>query len=252
MLWDDFARVGSPMAVGRAARGLTLGQQAFPDALRVALARAGAHAEEAGGVGDLPGAVRDLRPDFVLCARTALGPDAEAAIAPLLETRAGATLALFLVTEERAPPATATGFSEVLGTAQDALGLFLMLRATLRRIRPQALTEVLDFGEIALDQERFVLHLNGAEAPLSKREFCMLGAMLDAPRMVWNREFLNRVVFGPVHRKPGHQFDTWMSLVRRGIRGKTGADPIVAERGMGYALSPWVAGVPGVPARETG
>ena len=66
--------------------------------------------------------------------------------------------------------------------------------------------------------------------------------MLDAPRIVWNKVFLNRVVFGPARLKPGRQFDTFMSLARRAIRDKIGVDPIVAEHGLGYALSPTILG----------
>jgi DNA-binding response OmpR family regulator len=136
----------------------------------------------------------------------------------------------------------------VLGTGQDALGYFLMIRATLRRKRPHVMTEVLQFGKLTLDQEKFVVSFEDRQAPLKMLEFCVLGAMLDAPRMVWSKVFLNRVVFGPVDVKPGRQFDTYMSLARRHIRDRIGVDPIVAEHGLGYALAPSVLGVPGIAA----
>jgi DNA-binding response OmpR family regulator len=139
-----------------------------------------------------------------------------------------------------------TPFAELLGSDQDALGYFLMLRSTLRRKRPHVMTDILAFGTLSLDQERFVLGFGDREAPLKMLEFRVLGAMLDAPRLVWNKAFLNRVVFGPVEVKPGRQFDTHISLARRRLRGAIGVDPIVAEHRLGYALSPAVLGVSGI------
>jgi DNA-binding response OmpR family regulator len=114
------------------------------------------------------------------------------------------------------------------------------------------MTEVLEYGKLSLDQEKFILTFGDRQAPLNLLEFRLLGAMLDAPRMVWNKVFLNRVVFGPVDVKPGRQFDTHMSVARRQIRNKIGIDPIVAEHGRGYALAPSVLGVTGILAGNAG
>lgn len=190
--------------------------------------------------------VRERRPDVLICAAAALGPDPEAAIEGLLQTRPKRTVPAILVSEDRLFPDAApraTRFSELVGSGQDALGYFLMIRATLRRKRPHVMTDVLKFGRLALDQEKFVVSFEDRHAPLKMPEFCVLGAMLDAPRMVWSKIFLNRVVFGPVELKPGRQFDTHMSLARRLIRSRIGVDPIIAEHGLGYALAPTMFGV---------
>jgi DNA-binding winged helix-turn-helix (wHTH) protein len=145
-----------------------------------------------------------------------------------------------LITEERIAPESAapsTCFDELLGSGQDALGYFLMLRSTLRRKRPHAMNEVLSYGDFSLDQEKFVVSFAGRQAPINKLQFSVLGAMLDAPRMVRNKVFLNRGVFGPSQMRPGRQFDTYMSLVRRPLRKELGIDPVVAEQRRGYALS---------------
>ena len=245
MRWDDFRRVGSPAISGPAARGLSLGQSSFPPALGIALSRAGVHVDGSADLRDLERLVRERKPDFLICTAAALGADPETAIEDLLPTRSKGVVPTILVSEERTLDENAcrtTGFSEVLGWGQDALGYFLMIRATLRRKRPHVMTEVLEFGKLSLDQEKFVVSFEERRAPLKMLEFCVLGAMLDAPRMVWNKIFLNRVVFGPVDVKPGRQFDTYMSVVRRRIRSRIGVDPIVAEHGLGYALSPTVLG----------
>jgi two-component system, OmpR family, phosphate regulon response regulator PhoB len=249
MRWDDFARVGSPTIFGPTARGLSLGQSTFPPALCIALTRAGVHVDATADLRELEKMVRERKPDFLICAAPALGPDPEAAIEGLLQTRPKGNCPAILLSEERQVSESAHGetrFSEVLGTGQDALGYFLMIRATLRRKRPHVMTEVLQFGKLTLDQEKFVVSFEDRQAPLKMLEFCVLGAMLDAPRMVWSKVFLNRVVFGPVDVKPGRQFDTYMSLARRHIRDRIGVDPIVAEHGLGYALAPSVLGVPGI------
>ncbi len=253
MLWDDFARVGAPSGLRPLTAGLTLGQVAFPEPLRSAVAQAGLSPEEAGDLAELGALLRLRSPDFVICHAARLGSGGVAALAGMLDARLAASLPLFFVHEDRAAPddaAAGVSWSEVFAPGQDALTCFLVLRAALRRQRPQALTDILQFGKLTLDQEKFVLSLDGTVAPLTKLELCILGAMLDAPRMVWNKVFMNRIVFGSAALKPGRQFDTFMSRVRRGIRAKTGIDPIVAERGMGYALSPWALEAAGPGAAD--
>jgi len=73
--------------------------------------------------------------------------------------------------------------------------------------------------------------------------------MLDAPRMVWSKVFLNLVVFGPVDLEHVREFDTDMSRVRRGLQDRVGIDPIVGEHMMGYALMPSVLGAAGHPPK---
>jgi hypothetical protein len=248
MLWDDFARVGSPVSPGTVARGLSLGQDAFPDPLRIALSHAGVHAEEAADLRALKTLVRERTRDFLICTEAALGSDPEASMAWLLEGKPAVSCPVFLLRKERMlaeKARTSTQFSELMSSGQDSLGYYLMIRATLRRKRPHVLAGVLKYGRLSLDQESFLLSLGEKSGPLTMLEFCVLGAMLDAPRIVWNKIYLNRIVFGPTGVKPGRQFDTFMSRVRRGIRAKIGVDPIVAEHGVGYALSPTVLGAPG-------
>lgn len=255
MLWDDFARVGSPSGLRPLTRGLTLGQDRFPDALLSAMAQAGLLPEEITGTAELGALVRERHPEFVICHAASLGPSGSGALAELIDGRIIASLPLFLVHQDRTASedvAASVPWSEVFTVGQDALTCFLAFRATLRRQRPQALTDVLQFGKLSLDQEKFLLSLDGAVVPLSKLELCFLGAMLDAPRMIWHKVFMNRIVFGAAAQKPGRQFDTFMSRVRRGIRAKTGIDPVVAERGMGYALSPWALEAPGIGVAQPG
>jgi hypothetical protein len=216
MLWDDFARVGSPTIVGTAAFALSLGQDAFPDQLRIALSRAGVHAEEASTLRTFAALVRERKPDFLICTDAALGPNPEALMGRLLEGTPPISCPVLLVRKERMlaeKVRTTTLFSEHLGSGQDALGYFLMIRATLRRKRPSVLTEVLEYGKLSLEQESFLLRFGENSGSLKMLEFCVVGAMLDAPRIVWDKVFLNRIVFGPSGVKPGRQFDTFMSMV---------------------------------------
>jgi DNA-binding winged helix-turn-helix (wHTH) protein len=252
MRWDDFTRVGAPEVFGPAAQGLALGLDRFPPALHQALSQAGLLVEDVAEHAGLPSLFHARKPDFLICAAQSTDPEA---IETLLRSRPGATCPFILVTEARTLPESApkgTVFSELLGMEQDALGYFLLLRATLRRKLPHVMTDRLCCGALSLDQEKFRLSLGGQETTLSKLELCVIGAMMDAPRMVWSKVFLNRVVFGPVSFKPGRQFDTYMSRVRRGIRDRLGSDPIVAEHRIGYALSPAVVGAAGLPDEPPG
>ena len=252
MRWDDFTRVGAPEVFGPAAQGLALGLDRFPPALHQALSQAGLIVEDVADHAELPALLHARKTDFLICAAQARDPEA---IETLLRARPGVSCPSILVTAARTLPESApkeTCFSEFLGMGQDALGYFLLLRATLRRKRPHVMTDRLSFGALSLDQEKFRLSLEGRVITLSKLEFCVVGAMMDAPRMVWSKVFLNRVVFGPVALKPGRQFDTYMSRVRRSIRERLGHDPIVAEHRIGYALSPAVLGAAGLPAEPIG
>ena len=247
MLWDDFARLGSPDVSGPAAQGLSFGRAAFPPALTLALARAGVHIEEAPDLAALERAMAAGTQDFVIIHDASLGPDSVDLLDRLSRERGHRIRPVILLRGDRHAPdarAVPAGCAEVLSAGQDPLGCFLMIRATLRRKRPQALADVMRYGALSLDQERITFSLGDVAAPLNMLELCVLGAMLDAPRMVWNKEFLNRVVFGPVDLKPGRHFHAYMSRVRRGLRRKAGVDPIMSERGLGYALSPSVLGVP--------
>jgi len=110
--------------------------------------------------------------------------------------------------------------------------------------------EVLEYGKLSLEQESFLLRFGENSGSLKMLEFCVVGAMLDAPRIVWDKIFLNRIVFGPSGVKPGRQFDTFMSMVRRGIQSKIGVDPIAAKIGTGYMLCPATLGAPGIAGLE--
>jgi DNA-binding winged helix-turn-helix (wHTH) protein len=238
MPWDDFARVGTPVIPGPRLRGLCLGRSEFSGPLNEALAQIGAVLEEAGAPASLDSILQERTPDFVITTTAALGQAPDYLAAP--SRVATSSIPRILITEERIAPESAapsTCFDELLGSGQDALGYFLMLRSTLRRKRPHAMNEVLSYGDFSLDQEKFVVSFAGRQAPINKLQFSVLGAMLDAPRMVWNKVFLNRVVFGPSQMRPGRQFDTYMSLVRRPLRKELGIDPVVAEQRRGYALS---------------
>ena len=246
MRWDDFTRVGAPEVFGPAAQGLALGRDQFPPALHQAMSQAGLLAEDVDDLATLPALFHARKPDFLICAAHSMDP---AAIGTLLNSRPGVSCPSNLVPEARTLPESApkgTVFSELLGMGQDALGYFLLLRATLRRRRPHVMTDRLSCGALSLDQEKFRLSLGAHETTLSKLEFCVIGAMMDAPRMVWSKVFLNRVVFGPVELKPGRQFDTYMSRVRRGVRDRLGIDPVVVEHRIGYAISPAVLGAAGL------
>ncbi len=224
MRWDDFKRVGAPEIFGPAAQGLALGLGRFPPALHQALSQAGLLVEDVADHAELPALLTDRKPDFLICA--AQPTDLEA-VEILRRSRPGVSCPSILVTEARTLPDSApkeTGFSELLGMGQDALGYFLLLRATLRRKRPHVMTDRLSCGALSLDQEKFRLSLDGRETTLTKLEFCVV-----------------------VELKPGRQFDTYMSRVRRGIRDRLGIDPIVAEHRIGYALSPAILSAASFP-----
>jgi DNA-binding response OmpR family regulator len=97
--------------------------------------------------------------------------------------------------------------------------------------------EIMRLGELEVDLEGRLAHLNGAELPLTRIEFDLLATLLSGPRRVWPRETLLRTVWGTEWAGDGHLVEVHMGNLRR----KLGDDPrngryIRTVRGVGYRL----------------
>jgi DNA-binding response OmpR family regulator len=98
-------------------------------------------------------------------------------------------------------------------------------------------TEIMRLGELEVDLEGRLAHLEGAELPLTRIEFDLLATLLSGPRRVWPRETLLRTVWGTEWAGDGHLVEVHMGNLRR----KLGDDPrngryIRTVRGVGYRL----------------
>jgi hypothetical protein len=199
MLWDDFARVGSPAGLRPLTRGPDARTRPVSRCARFRPWRRRAFCRRGGdhcGDGRVPRA--GSRTSW--SAMPPRSAPAETAMDDAARRRPAISLPLFLVHVKRTrccrEDPVAAVWSEVLAGAgrahlfpRDPRDPAAPASAGPHR-RPHIRQAVARPGEVRPVPRR-------CRGPLSKLELCFLGAMLDAPRMVWNKVFMNRIVFGP-------------------------------------------------------
>ena len=102
--------------------------------------------------------------------------------------------------------------------------------------------EIMQLGNLKVDLESRLAHLDGSELPLTRIEFDLLATLITGPRRVWPRETLLRTVWGVEWSGDGHLVEVHMGNLRR----KLGDDPrngryIRTVRGVGYRLGSGLA-----------
>jgi len=127
---------------------------------------------------------------------------------------------------------------EPIAADADGVELALVLRALMRRSRPQAMIGRSAWGTLALDEACLTFSIRGEPAALSLEVFSVLGLMMDAPDRLWDRSDLHRFVFGAGSGNDIRAIDTRISRARRHVSAALGRDPIRTVRGVGYALVP--------------
>lgn len=111
--------------------------------------------------------------------------------------------------------------------------LLARLRALLRREagpRPTALT----VGPISLDPAAHRVTLDGAEVPVSRREFLVLEHLLRAHPAVVSKESILGAVWGSPDETDANIVEVYIGYLRR----KLGRARIETVRGVGYRMAP--------------
>jgi two-component system, OmpR family, response regulator len=94
-------------------------------------------------------------------------------------------------------------------------------------------------GPVSVDTESRTVHVGGKEVVLTRTEFDLLAAFLGAPRRVWTREALLRLVWGDEWATDEHLVEVHIGNLRRKIRaGGSDTQIIRTVRGVGYGLVP--------------
>lgn len=198
--------------------------------------------ESVASVHDAMEFITTSKPAIVICNYGMLGDLKSETITRLRQSKVSETLPIVLSSEERLERAKwlsiskISGISELLCSEDKPEIARVLLRAAIRRERPQVILSKEAHRQIEFDPSHFTLQIGDRSAPLRKLDYCLIGGMMDCPEMVWPRTLLSRVMFEPYRRSKGRALDVHVSRVRRYLRQELGVDPIRSVRGIGYAL----------------
>ena len=114
--------------------------------------------------------------------------------------------------------------------------LIARLRAVIRRARPAASAEVLNFGDVALDLSAHRVSRGGEPVHLGPTEFRLLRFLLERPGRVFSREQLLDAVWGRDAEVELRTVDVHIRRLRKALNAGGQADLVRTVRAAGYAL----------------
>jgi two-component system phosphate regulon response regulator PhoB len=114
--------------------------------------------------------------------------------------------------------------------------LIARLRAVIRRARPSASAEVLNFGDVALDLSAHRVSRAGDPVHLGPTEFRLLRFLLERPGRVFSREQLLDAVWGRDAEVELRTVDVHIRRLRKALNAGGQPDLVRTVRAAGYAL----------------
>jgi two-component system, OmpR family, phosphate regulon response regulator PhoB len=114
--------------------------------------------------------------------------------------------------------------------------LVARVRALLRRVKPEALANVLALGDLALDRDTKRVTRGGGELHLGPTEFRLLEFLMQNPGRVYSRERLLDNVWGREVYIDERTVDVHVGRLRKALQVGGQPDPIRTVRGAGYAF----------------
>ncbi|MEO0772424.1 MAG: phosphate regulon transcriptional regulator PhoB [Pseudomonadota bacterium] len=129
-----------------------------------------------------------------------------------------------------------TGADDYVVKPYSVVELMARVRAQLRRTRPSAMGERLEFGDIMLDAETHRVTRGGQALKLGPTEFRLLSTFMEKPGRVWSREALLDRVWGRDIYVDTRTVDVHIGRLRKALCHHGGDDPLRTVRGAGYAL----------------
>ena len=130
-----------------------------------------------------------------------------------------------------------TGADDYVVKPYSVVELMARIRTQLRRTRPGAVGERLEFEDISVDAGAHRVYRDGRELHLGPTEFRLLTTLMERPGRVWSREQLLDRVWGRDIYVDSRTVDVHVGRLRKALRATTGVvDPIRTVRGAGYAL----------------
>lgn len=125
------------------------------------------------------------------------------------------------------------GADDYLGKPFDLAELSARLRAILRRSSGRARDE-LELGPLTISEARRTVTMNGANVPLSRREFAILHALAERPGHVLSRGQLEDRIYGWDEEVESNAIEVHIHK----LRAKLGRETIETVRGQGYRMLP--------------
>ena len=129
-----------------------------------------------------------------------------------------------------------TGADDYMVKPFSVVELMARVRTQLRRTRPAAVGERLEWGDLLLDAEEHRVYRGGKPISVGPTEFRLLSTFMEKPKRVWTREQLLDRVWGRDLYVETRTIDVHVGRLRKALMVHGGEDPIRTVRGAGYSL----------------
>ncbi len=129
-----------------------------------------------------------------------------------------------------------TGADDYVIKPYSVIELMARVRSQLRRVRPAATGERLEYEDIVLDASSYRVNRGDAELKLGPTEFRLLSTFMEKPGRVFSREQLLDRVWGRDIYVDTRTVDVQIGRLRKALTQHGGSDPLRTVRGAGYAL----------------
>jgi len=129
-----------------------------------------------------------------------------------------------------------TGADDYVIKPYSVIELMARVRSQLRRVRPAASGERLEYDDIVLDATTHRVNRGTQELRLGPTEFRLLSTFMEKPGRVFSREQLLDRVWGRDIYVDTRTVDVHIGRLRKALTQHGGADPLRTVRGAGYAL----------------
>ncbi|MEM9578763.1 MAG: phosphate regulon transcriptional regulator PhoB [Pseudomonadota bacterium] len=129
-----------------------------------------------------------------------------------------------------------TGADDYVIKPYSIVELMARVRSQLRRVRPAATGERLEYDDIILDATSHRVSRGKDELKLGPTEFRLLTTFMEKPGRVFSREQLLDRVWGRDIYVDTRTVDVHIGRLRKALTQHGGSDPLRTVRGAGYAL----------------
>ncbi len=129
-----------------------------------------------------------------------------------------------------------TGADDYVVKPYSVAELLARIRTQLRRTRPAAMGERLEYEDIIVDIEEHRVTRADAPLKLGPTEYRLLTTFMERPGRVWSREQLLDRVWGRDIYVDTRTVDVHVGRLRKVLTSQGGEDPLRTVRGAGYAL----------------